>query len=328
MKRLLFIIPIILIFSCKTYDVRFKSGNIKANGINIEYETFGSTSSKPILLIQGLGEQMIAWDEDIVIPLAKRGYYVIRFDNRDVGLSSKIEDKGITHPDEYAKAIMALTKGEKVKVSYTLDDMADDSVGLLDALGIKKAHICGLSMGGYIAQAIAIRHPSRVLSLISIMSGTGDPNQPKAKPEVVRVVFAPDPPDRKGTIKNRMKIRVMLAGSVLPFNEKRTLRMIEDSYDRSNYVIGILRQVLAIVAHGNRKPALKSVDVPTLVIHGSIDPLVPVEHGKDTANSIKGAKLLIIEGMGHTNPLPVEVLPKIFTAIDEITNQAAVFNHK
>ena len=165
-----------------------------ANGIQIEYDTSGDPSSKPLLLIIGLGAQMIAWDDDLCRDLAGRGHYVIRFDNRDVGLSTKFEEAGVPHLIELIGKAMA---GEKVTVPYTLDDMADDAMGLLDVLGIRKAHICGGSMGGMIAQTIAIRHPSRVLSLISIYSNTGNPKLPQPKPEVMGLLITPPPKERK-----------------------------------------------------------------------------------------------------------------------------------
>jgi pimeloyl-ACP methyl ester carboxylesterase len=293
--------------------------NVQANGIQIEYETFGDSSSKPLLLIMGLGFQMIRWDEELCEELADRGYYVIRFDNRDTGLSTKFER--YDHY-KYMKIITALERGEKVEVPYTLDDMADDAIGLLDAIGVDKAHIFGLSMGGMIAQTLAIRYPSRVRSLISIMSSTGNPELPRAKPEAMDAILTPPPRDREEAIEHLVKAQQILAGSDFTFDEERMRIMEERSYDRCFYLKGIARQLLAILSHGNRKPALGSVTVPTLVIHGSQDPLVPVEAGIDTADAVPGAELLIIDGMGHTAPLPREALPRILDAIDEITHRA------
>lgn len=293
--------------------------NVQANGIQIEYETFGDSSSSPLLLIMGLGFQMIRWDEELCEELAERGYYVIRFDNRDTGLSTKFE---MYDHYKYMRIISALEQGEKVEVPYTLDDMADDAIGLLDAIGVDKAHIFGLSMGGMIAQTMAIRHPSRVRSLISIMSSTGNPKLPRAKPEAMDAVLTPPPKGREAAIDHLVKAQRVLAGSGFAFDEERMRRMEERCYDRSFYLKGIARQLLAILSHGNRKPALRSVTVPTLVIHGSQDPLVPVEAGIDTADAVPGAELLIINGMGHTAPLPREALPRILNAIDEITHRA------
>jgi pimeloyl-ACP methyl ester carboxylesterase len=293
--------------------------NVKANGIQIEYETFGDSSSTPLLLIMGLGFQMIRWDEELCEELVNRGYYVIRFDNRDVGLSTKFE---MHDHYKYMKIITALERGEKVEVHYTLDDMADDAIGLLDAIGVDKVHVCGLSMGGMIAQTMAIRYPSRVRSLISIMSSTGNPELPRAKPEAMDAVLTPPPKGREEAIEHLVKAQRTLAGSSLPFDEERMRTMEERSYDRCFYLKGIARQLLAILSHGSRKSALKSVRVPTLVIHGSDDPLVPVEAGIDTAEAVPGAELLIIDGMGHTAPLPRVALPRILDAIEEITHRA------
>ncbi|MFX1593336.1 MAG: alpha/beta fold hydrolase [Promethearchaeota archaeon] len=286
----------------------------KANNIEIEYETFGDPSSKPLLLIMGLGAQMINWDEELCKRLVERGFYVIRFDNRDVGLSTKFEEAG--EPD-LMKLYISAQKGEKIEATYTLEDMADDAVGLLTALNIDKAHICGASMGGMIAQVIAYRHPSRILSLISIMSTTGDPDLPRPTPEAMQVLIKPLPIGREAIIEegvNRMRV---VHGTGIPFDEKRAHRFATASYDRSNYRPGYSRQLAAILATGNRKQALKSIVIPTIVIHGEVDPLVPVEGGKDTAEAIPGADLLIIEGMGHS--LPPQVWPQV---LDAITNNA------
>ena len=290
-----------------------------ANGIQIEYDTSGDPSTEPLLLIIGLGAQMIAWDDDLCRDLAGRGHYVIRFDNRDVGLSTKFEEAGVPHLIELIGKAMA---GEKVTVPYTLDDMADDSVGLLDALGIRKAHICGMSMGGMIAQTIAIRHPSRVLSLISIYSNTGNPELPQPKPEIMGLLITPPPKEREANIEHTFGIFKTIAGPGFLFDEKWARKILAESYDRSFYPQGMDRQLAAIIAHGNRGPALASVKVPTLVIHGTGDPLVPVEGGKDTAKAIPGAELLLIEGMGHDLPHG-GAWPRIVEAITAHTKKAS-----
>lgn len=273
--------------------------NVKANGIQIEYDTFGDSSSAPLLLIIGLGSQMIFWDEKLCEKLAGNGLFVIRFDNRDVGLSTKIEEAGI--PDLMA-AFEAQMKGEKIQAHYTLDDMADDSVGLLAALGIEKAHICGMSMGAAIAQTVAIRHPSHVLSLISIYGSTGNPELPQPKPEALNVFLTPPPEEREACIEYLIDSFKILAGSGFPFDEEWHRNLAARAYDRAFYPQGMARQLMAILAHYNRKPALKSVTAPTLIIHGDEDPIVPVEGGKDAAEAIPDAELIIIEGMGHDMP--------------------------
>lgn len=294
--------------------------NVHVNGIQIEYETFGDYSSPPLLLIMGLGGQMILWDEELCGMLANRGLYVIRFDNRDVGLSSKFEEVEETE----ARAMLAdAWRGEEIKVPYTIDDMADDVIGLLDALGLKKAHICGASMGGMIAQTVAIRYPDRVLSLISMASSTGNPELASARLEAIDDISIPPihvPKEREANIEYTVKGMRELLGSGFPFDEEEVRKLAAECYDRSFYPQGATRQLLAIVVSGNRRPALKKVRVPTLVIHGDCDPLVPVEAGRDTAEAIPGADILIIEGMGHD--LPRGTWPRIVEAISDHTSRA------
>jgi pimeloyl-ACP methyl ester carboxylesterase len=269
---------------------------VTANNIQIEYDTFGDLSSPPLLLVMGLGGQMIAWDEGLCNQLAEQGLYVIRFDNRDVGLSSKIDEAG--QPD-LMEVLTAYHGGEAVKIPYTIDDMADDAIGLLDALNIEKAHICGMSMGGMIAQIMAIRFPSRVSSLISIMSGTGDPELPQGNPEVMALFGVPAPAEREAYIEyGIMMNRAMMGPKIVP-GEQLLRLMAERAYDRCYYPQGKTRQIVAAATAGNRTQALKSVTAPTLVIHGSEDPVLPVEHSKATADAIPGAELVVIEGMGH-----------------------------
>jgi len=272
---------------------------VNANGIQIEYETFGNASGRPLLLIIGLGEQLNHWDEDLCRDLAEHGYYVIRFDNRDVGLSTKFEEAG--EPD-LMDLFGKLSRGEKIKPPYTMEDMADDAVGLLDALGIRKAHLCGMSMGGMIAQTITTRHPSRVLSLTSIYSTTGNPELPQPKPEVMGLLITPPPVEREACIEHMFKVFKAIAGPGFPMDEEWTRRISAESYDRCFYPQGITRQLVAIWTQDNRVPALASVKVPTLVVHGTDDPLVSVEGGKETARAIPGAQLMLIEGMGHDLP--------------------------
>jgi pimeloyl-ACP methyl ester carboxylesterase len=259
-----------------------------ANGIQIEYETFGDVSDRPLLLIIGFSGQMIWWDDELCKDLAKRGHYVIRFDNRDVGLSSKFEEAS---SQDFMKILGKIVQGEKVITPYTLDDMADDAAGLLDALGIKQAHICGMSMGGMIAQTIAIRHPSRVLSLISIYSTTGNPELPIPKPEAMQVLMTAPPREREAYIEYQIRVHKVLSGPDFPIDEKWVRKIMAQSYDRCFYPQGTRRQLLAILTQIDRRSALVLVKAPTLVIHGTDDPLVPVEGGKDTAKAIPGSGL-------------------------------------
>ena len=272
---------------------------VTANGIQIEYETFGKPTDPPLLLIIGLGGQMIFWDDDLCRDLMERGHYVIRFDNRDAGLSTKFDEAGVPNLIETFGRLM---QGEKITPPYTMDDMADDAVGLLDALGIPKAHICGMSMGGMIAQTIALRHPSRVLSLISIYSTTGDREVPPPKQEALGMLIATVPAERQPCIEHMLRLFRTIAGPGFPVDERWTRRIIAESYDRCFYPEGMIRQLVAILTQVNREPALASVKAPTLVVHGSDDPLMAVEGGRRTAKAIPGAQFMLIKGMGHDLP--------------------------
>jgi pimeloyl-ACP methyl ester carboxylesterase len=286
---------------------------MKANGIEIEYETFGDAGAPPLLLIMGLGAQMLSWDEEFCTRLAARGFHVIRYDNRDCGLSTKLESAGV--PD-----IMAALSGDP-KPAYSLDDLADDAAGLLDALGIDKAHIVGASMGGFIAQLVAINHPERVLSLTSIMSGPGGADAVPPEPEGAAVLMTVPPPARAEQIAHGLWIRRVLHGPGDPFDEKAETRRVERAYDRSYYPVGTGRQLVAILAAHSRMEKLGQVKRPTLVIHGIDDVLVPVENGRRVAAAVPGARLIEFEGMGHN--LPERVWPQVFDAIEELAREAS-----
>ncbi len=272
---------------------------ITANGIQIEYDTFGKHGDPPLLLIVGLACQLIHWDEGLCEQLARRGHYVIRFDNRDAGLSTKLAESGIPDIGQIIKARM---KGEVMRPPYTLEDMADDAVGLLDALEIEKAHICGISMGGMIAQTIALNHRQRILSLISIYSQTGNPALPPPTPEALECLLTPPPMEREANITYTLDVWRTFSGTGFPLDEDWHRKIAAQAYDRAFYPEGVARQMAAVFAQKNRKSELGSVSVPTLVIHGADDPLVAVEGGKDTADAIPGAELVIIDGMGHDLP--------------------------
>jgi pimeloyl-ACP methyl ester carboxylesterase len=282
------------------------------NGIHVEYETFGDPESTPLLLIMGLGGQMILWDEKFCEDLANQGLYVVRFDNRDVGLSTHFDDAGI--PDLMA-VFAAQMQGKKIDTPYTLDDMADDAVGLLKAIGIEKAHMCGISLGASVAQTIAIRHPSNVLSLIPIYGSTGNPELSPPTPEAINLLMAPQPQEKEAYVAHLTNTYKMIAGTKFPFDEEWHRTKLAQSYDRSFNPNGKVRQLAAAIAHGNRKPALANVKAPTLVIHGVEDPLIPVDGGKDTAEAIKGAELLLIDGMGHELPNGKGAWPEIMEAM-------------
>jgi pimeloyl-ACP methyl ester carboxylesterase len=235
----------------------------KVNQIEIEYEIIGEPSSKPLLLIAGLGSQLLAWSDEICEKFVENGFFIIRFDNRDVGLSTKFDDAGI--PDMMAISA-AYARGEKPKLPYTLEDMADDAVGLLDALDIRKAHICGASMGGIIAQIIAYRYPSRVQSLIVMMSTTGNPALPPAKPEIMVQFFAPVPSEREAYIEEMSKRDSLICGN-FEYDKVQGREYRTKEYDRSYYPEGIARQMAAMAIPGNIQPKISSIKAPTLVIH-------------------------------------------------------------
>lgn len=274
---------------------------VRANGITIEYETFGDKSKETVLLIMGLGAQLTMWPVEFCEELVSRGFHVVRFDNRDIGLSTKFEAAGM--PD-MAAIFGALMEGKLVMSAYTLDDMADDAVGLLDALGIKAAHIVGASMGGMIAQLVAINHPNRTLSLTSIMSTTGNPALPQAKPDAMAVLMAPAVAgDIEGAITRGINAWKVIGSPGFPTDDATLRKWVSRDVNRSLYPLGTVRQMAAIVANGDRREKLKKLKVPAVVVHGADDPLVPVEGGRDTAANIPGAELRVIPGMGHDFPL-------------------------
>lgn len=258
---------------------------VLANDVRLFYDTFGDASASPLLLIMGLGEQMIAWDDEFCTALAARGYRVIRFDNRDIGGSEYFDRSGVPN---MRTAFNAFLQGRPINAPYRLEDMAEDVIGLLDALRIDRAHIVGASMGGAIGQTLAIHHAPRVLTLTSIMGTTGAPGLPLPTSEALSVLFKPVPVDRTTYIENyRQTWKVLRAGS-FPLDEAQDLARAERNYARGVNPPGVVRQLIAILASGSRKEALKSVHVPTLVIHGDIDPLVPLGCGVDTARERTG----------------------------------------
>lgn len=277
---------------------------LSANGITMEYESFGSPSDPTILLIMGLGMQLIAWPEQFCRELAASGYRVIRFDNRDTGFSSKFD--GLKTPS-IASLIFRSVFRLPMSVPYTLSDMADDAIGLLDALDIESAHIVGASMGGMIAQNLSASYAQRVRSLTSIMSTSGHRSLPGADRLVSRHMFLSRPAgeDRESVINHRMRTLELISGPAYPVDEETRREMAAMSYDRCYFPSGFVRHVAAIIQDGDRRSRLAKITAPTLVIHGRNDPLVPLAGGKDTARHIPGARLVVIDGMGHTFPMPL-----------------------
>jgi pimeloyl-ACP methyl ester carboxylesterase len=282
----------------------------KANSIEIVYETFGDPGAAPLLLINGLGGQLVSWEEKFCRQLAAQGFWVIRFDNRDIGLSTKFDEAGV--PD-ILSIMQAVTQGQTVQVPYLLTDMAADTIGLLDALGIESAHVLGVSMGGMIAQTMAIHYPERVCTLISIMSSTGDPSLPPPEPPAMALLTTRAPSERDPYLDYQVKVWRVLGSPGFPLDVEQVRKRAALSFDRGLNPPGFARQLAAIWASGSRTEALRAVRTPTLVIHGKEDPLVPVAAGIDTAESIPDARLMLIDGMGHD--LPAELWPRLFEAI-------------
>ncbi len=283
---------------------------INANGVEIEYEDIGPRNGAPLLMIMGFGTQMTSWPREFREGLAAAGLRVIAFDNRDVGLSQKWDG---VFPDVRA-AQTALAEGRKPDVPYTLSDMAADAAGLLDELGIASAHIAGASMGGMIAQLVALDHPAKTRSLISIFSTTSDPSLPHSSPEAQAALMTPAPStDREAVIAHSLKGRRSYASTRFPFDEARLSELIGTSYDRSFYPQGPLRQWAAIMASPPRTERLKTLHTPTLVLHGTADTLIPCAAGRHTARCIPGAEYHELEGWGHD--LPLGILPELFDLI-------------
>ncbi len=290
----------------------------RANGIDICYEIFGDAGAEPMLLIMGLGAQMIHWDDDFCRQLASRGFRVIRFDNRDIGKSSHLSGgKRLTAVELLKLRLLKIP----VAAPYKLRDMAEDVTGLMDVLGIRSAHLVGASMGGMIAQEVAISFPQRVRSLTSIMSTTGNPKLPQATREAAAMLMAPPPKTKEEYFARFAQTWKILRVGSFPEDEARDRSRAERTFERGLNPAGVGRQLRAVLASGSRKERLRLVKAPTLVIHGTVDPLVRPEGGKDTAASIPGAKLLMIEGMGHALPIPM--WPQIIEAIDRHAHAAS-----
>jgi pimeloyl-ACP methyl ester carboxylesterase len=277
--------------------------HVAANGIKIEYESAGNPSGAPLLLIMGLGAQLIAWDDDFVQELVSRGFYVIRYDNRDQGLSTWFDEAGV--PD----VVTAATTGVIPEPAYTLADMADDAAGLMDALGIERAHVCGVSMGGMIAQSLTIGNPAKVLSLVSVMSTTGDQSVGWQHPEALALLMAPAPTEREAVIESTVKGAAIIGSTGYPRGDERIRAIAARSYDRGFHPDGAARQLVAIASSPDRTESLRAVQCPTLVIHGEVDPLIDVSGGRATAAAIPGSDLWVVPGMGHDLP------PQLFAPI-------------
>ena len=292
-----------------------------ANGIEIAYESFGDENAPVFLMIMGMGVQMLYWPDELCENLAARGFRVIRYDNRDVGGSTRFDQAGFLTAAEIGGAMM---RGEAPKTAYSLEDMAADAIGLLDALGIERAHIVGDSMGGIIAQLIAIHYPDRTLSLTSRMSTSGNPSLPRSSPEAGAALnsVAPDPAeDLEAFIQHWIKVHRAIGGRYQESEDKirRTMtKVAERGYDAG----GVMRHLAAAaVGTTDKREALRKLDVPALVVHGSDDPLIPVAAAEDTAANIPGAELVIVEGVGHD--FPDESIEPIVNALASLSERAA-----
>ena len=280
--------------------------SIAANGITIEYETMGDPADPPMLLVHGLSGQLIDWDLELLARVAGRGYYLIRFDNRDVGLSTKME--AAPTPD-YG----AIRGGDFSSAPYLVGDMAADAAGLLAALGIDAAHVVGVSMGGMISQQLAIDFPDRVLSLCSIMSNTGDGKNGMPHPEAIEILLTPPPSTREQYVEHEVEVWKVIGSPGFAFDEPKVRARAAADFDRCFCPQGGARQLAAILSSPDRTPGLAGVHVPALVIHGAADVLIDPSGGEATAAAIPGATHMVIDGMGHN--LPPEVWDRVVDAI-------------
>jgi len=279
--------------------------------LEIAYESFGDPVDPPMLLVMGLATQMLGWDERFCVQLADHGFHVIRFDNRDIGLSTHLTEAGV--PD-----VAALLSGVQTSPAppYTLLDMASDTAGLLDALGVQSAHVVGASMGGMIAQQLALGHRGRVRSLTSIMS-TPSREVGQARPEAMAALFLPPPRDSDQAAERALQVYRVIGSPGFPLDEPRLADVARRSFARGHDAAGVVRQLSAIAVSPDRTPGLRELRVPTLVIHGEDDPLVGVDGGMATADAVPGARLVVIPGMGHNLPEPL--WPQV---VDEIVTHA------
>jgi pimeloyl-ACP methyl ester carboxylesterase len=281
----------------------------EVNGVELCYETFGDAGGRPLLLVMGLGAPMIWWDEEFCENLATQGFRVIRFDNRDAGRSSRMHGRA-----NLAQAYLLR------RAPYSLADMAADAAGLLDVLGIPAAHVVGASMGGMIAQTLAIRNPARVLSLTSIMSSTGGRLVGRPSGRAMSMLLGAPPRDRAAYVEMLVRTFRLIGSPGYPFDEARMRDRAERTFDRGVDPGSTARQLAAVMAERDRGPRLRRVRVPALVVHGARDPLVHVSGGRATARAIPGADLDIVPGMGHD--LPRAVWPRVIRGITRIADRA------
>jgi pimeloyl-ACP methyl ester carboxylesterase len=285
-----------------------------ASGVELCYQTFGDPDGEPMLLVMGLATQMTFWDPDLCAMLARRGYYVIRFDNRDVGRSSR--GKGRVTRRMLVRAFV----GRRVRAPYSLHDLGSDAFGLLDHLGIASAHLVGVSMGGMIVQTMTLDQPDRVRSLTSIMSTTGKRTVGWQHPRLLPAMLRPIRPGREAYADSSVAMWRMIGSPGFDHDDERIREAAREAYDRGLSSAGALRQMMAILTQPNRSAALRRVTVPTLVVHGMADRMVHVSGGRATAAAVPGAELLLVDGMGHD--LPPEVYSSLVEAITRTAARA------
>ena len=288
--------------------------HVTANGISLCYETRGDPADPPLLMVHGHGAQLVAWHAELVDALSSLGFYTVIYDNRDVGLSTHLDDLAV--PD-----VLSIAGGDLSTLPYRVEDMADDGAALLGALGLGPAHVLGVSMGGMVAQAIAIRHPAATRSLTSVMSSPDPLRVGMPTQEVLDRMFEPAATTREGVIDQALESWGRTGSPALGIDEPWIRESVGVAFDRAFYPDGVTRQFAAIVGSEDRRPGLGTVAVPTLVVHGAIDPLVTLGGGEATAAAVPGARLLVIEDMGHD--LPRAVWPRFLSAVAEVTAEAA-----
>lgn len=293
-------------------NLGMQPSTVASNGIEIAYETFGAPGDRPLLLVMGLGAQLLAWHPELCAALAAEGFFVVRYDNRDAGLSTHLHDAPVPNLD-------AARRGDLSSAAYRLEDMAEDAVGLLEALSLQGAHVVGASLGGMIAQTMAITHPECVRSLTSIMStpwiGIASPT-----PAAQAALSAPPASSRAEMVEWAVAIQRIIGSPGYPMDEAWVRQLAAQSYDRSFDPAGIARQQLAIYASGDRTAALARVRAPALVIHGDADPLIPLLAGQATAAALPDAELLVLPGVGHN--LPRGIWPTLVAAISRLADRA------
>lgn len=291
---------------------------IQANDIEIAYETMGNPQHRPLVMIMGLVTQLVGWPDQFCRMLVDAGHYVLRFDNRDVGLSTKLDDRGV--PD-LEKLMTELSEGRSPDLPYTFADMAADTLGLMDALKLDKTNICGISMGGMIAQVLAIQAPRRITGLICMQTTTGERDLPSSTPEATAAMMSSPPTGREAYLDYIVGVYRAFSGGSDLHDADLQRRIAAVAYDRMWYPIGFMRQMAAIMAAPGRRKALQAISVPTLVIHGDSDTVIPVDHGRDLAAAIPHAKLLIQKGLGHGMAYP-SLWQETVTAISRLTKEA------